>query len=81
MLHRVKNIEENPGMRRTHREDIFFKTRLELLAIKTKMSQMKIHWMSLIADRLDTAKGKKNSEFEDIAIETIPSEAQIEKKH
>lgn len=46
-------------MRRTHREDIFFKTRLELLAIKTKMSQMKIHWMSLIADRLDTAKGRK----------------------
>lgn len=46
-------------MRRTHREDIFFKTRLEILAIKAKMSQMKRHWMSLIADRLDTAKGRK----------------------
>ena len=35
------------------------------------MSQMKIHWVRLIADRLDSVKEKKISEREDIAIETI----------
>lgn len=42
-LHRFKNRNENISMIRAHVEDCFLKTKMELLARKTKMFQMKVH--------------------------------------
>ena len=61
MLHRFKNIERSLNRVKTHMEDVFLEDQIGILAIKTKMSQMKRHCVRSITDSLDTVKEKIKS--------------------